>query len=112
MHDEYKTCIDECQKCAVECEHCATACLHEPDVGARTRCIQELRDCADICTLAVQYMARGSSHAKALCDLCATICDSCATECGKFRDTHCQSCATACRRCADECRKMAAKTAV
>lgn len=109
MHEEYRTCIEECQKCTVECEHCATACLKEPDVGARTHCIQVLRDCADICALAVRYMARGSSDAKAICDLCATICDKCATECAKFDDQHCQSCASACRRCADECRKMAAK---
>lgn len=110
MHEEYQSCIDACEKCAVECEHCATACLQEPDVSARSHCIQLLRDCADICVVATQWMARGSSYANKLCGLCADLCDACGAECAKFKDQHCQSCANECRRCAEECRKMAGKT--
>lgn len=106
MHQEYQACIDACSKCAAECEHCATACLKEPDVQARTHCIQLLRDCADICVQSVQWMARGSTFAKAMCELCAQVCDACGAECAKFKDEHCQRCATACRQCAEECRKM------
>lgn len=109
MHDEYRACIQACSTCGQECEHCATACLQEPDVGARTRCISMLRDCADICFMAVSYMARGSQNAGALCGLCADICNACADECARFKDDHCQRCAEACRGCAEECLKMARK---
>lgn len=107
MHEQYQACIAACNACAAECEHCATACLQEPDVQARIRCIQILRDCADICFFASAYMARGSNYAKMICGLCAQICEACATECAAFKDEHCQKCAAACRSCAEECRKMA-----
>lgn len=110
-HMENKECMDACQTCAVECEHCATACLQEPDAQARTRCIQLLRDCADICFMSAAYMGRGSQYARDLCRLCAEICEACGTECARFKDEHCQRCAAECRRCADECRKMAGKVA-
>nr|WP_206699301.1 four-helix bundle copper-binding protein [Brevibacillus agri] len=89
------------------CEECLTACLQEPDAQKRTKCIQTLRDCADICALSVQYMSRNSEYAKQLCGLCATICEACATHCEMFKDTHCQECARMCRECAAECRNMA-----
>ena len=107
MHEQFRSCVEACQKCTAECEHCATACLQEPDVSARTRCVQLLRDCADICVLSVQWMARGSSYANKICGLCADTCEACATECARFKDEHCQRCAEACRRCAAECRQMA-----
>lgn len=108
-HEQNQACIAACSTCAVECEHCATACLNEPDVQARTHCIQLLRDCADICFQSIAYMGRGSNFAKQLCGLCAEICDACAAECARFQDEHCQRCAAECRRCAEECRKMAGR---
>jgi hypothetical protein len=107
MHEHYHACITACQTCAVECEHCATACLQKPDVTARIRCIQLQRDCADICFMAVAFMARGSNYAKQICALCADICDACGAECARFKDDHCQRCVEECRRCAAECRRMA-----
>lgn len=86
-------------------EECFTACLQEPDVQARVNCIKVLNDCAGICLEAVQYMARNSQFAKALCQVCATICDACAKECEMFKDTHCQECARIYRECAEECVK-------
>jgi hypothetical protein len=86
---------------------CLVSCLHEPDVQARIKCIATLRDCADICSLAAQYMSRNSAYAKQLCALCAQICEDCANECAMFKDAHCQQCAEICRQCAQECRAMA-----
>lgn len=111
MHEEYRSCIEACDRCAVECEHCATACTQEPDANARAHCVTLLRDCADLCSLSSLFMARGSTMAQALCDLCARACDACGAECAKFKDEHCQKCAVECRRCAEECRKMAMATA-
>ena len=104
-----QACIDACNVCAQACEECYSACLSEPDVQARIHCVHVLRDCADICSIATQFMSRDSEFSQQICTLCATICDTCAAECAKFQDTHCQKCADMCHNCADECRKMATK---
>jgi hypothetical protein len=108
MHEQYKSCIEACQACANACDHCAAACLQEQDVKSMARCIANDMDCAQICRLAVGYMARGSAHAAALCRLCAQVCRACGEECAKHQMDHCQECAAACRRCAEECERMAA----
>lgn len=105
---QYKKCIDACNSCMQACEQCLTACLKEPDAAQRGRCVQLLRDCADICALASRVMSRGSDFAGAICRVCAEICEACAQECGRFQDEHCQECARACSACAEECRRMAA----
>lgn len=60
-------CIDVCNKCMQACEECLTSCMKEPDIQARVKCMQLLRDCADICSFASQYMSRNSQFAKDLC---------------------------------------------
>lgn len=106
-HEQFKTCIDACNDCALACNYCASACLKEKDGATMARCIQLDIDCAEICRLAVGYMARGSELAAEICEVCATICDACAQECARHQMPHCQECAQACRRCAEECRRMA-----
>jgi len=101
-----QACINACNICVQACDECYSACLGEPDVQARIHCVQVLRDCADSCAMAVQYMSRNSEFSQQICGICATICDTCAAECAKFQDAHCQKCADICRSCADECRKM------
>lgn len=105
-HDKYQSCISACEACADACDHCASACLDEKDASAMARCIRLDMDCAQLCRLAAGYMARGSEHAKAICELCADICEACAEECVQHEHEHCQECADACRRCAQECRQM------
>jgi hypothetical protein len=106
-HEHFQSCISACNECAVACDHCASACLKEPDPAKMARCIQLDIDCAEICRLAVGYMARGSELAADVCELCATICEECAHECARHPMGHCQDCAKACGRCAEECRRMA-----
>ena len=108
-HEQFNNCIDACNDCALACDHCASACLKERDVAAMARCIQLDMDCAEICRLAVGFMARGSELAADVCDTCATICDACAQECTKHQMVHFQECAKACRRCAQECRQTASR---
>lgn len=106
-HEKFQSCIDACSECAVECNHCATECLHEKEVAKLTRCIQLDRDCAAICSLAVDFMSRNSEYAYQVCELCAEICTACAEECEKNSHlNHCKKCAGVCRRCAEECRAM------
>jgi hypothetical protein len=46
------------------------------------RCIALDTDCAAICQLAAEAMARASEYATAFCRLCADICQACGDECG------------------------------
>ena len=108
-HEHFKARIDACNDCAVACDHCAAACLREPNPSEMARCIQLTTDCAEVCRLAVAYMARGSELTADVCEVCATVCDACAQECARHQAPHCQECAKACRRCAQECRKMASQ---
>ena len=106
---QYKSCLEACNACVTACEHCAVSCLHEPDIKTMVRCIELDRDCADMCSLAAQFMSRGSTYAAKFCALCAEICQACGDECAKHKMEHCQQCAKACHKCAQECRTMAQK---
>jgi hypothetical protein len=106
-HEDFQDCIAACHACAVACNHCAAACLQEPDVKAMVRCIALDTDCAQLCQLAIAFMARDSPFAASVCGVCAQVCDACAAECGQHPMDHCQQCAEACRRCAAACRAMA-----
>lgn len=105
-YEEYQDCIAACHACVVACNHCEASCLQEPHVQEMVRCIGLDSDCAQVCSLAISFMAGGSDYAPAVCRLCAEICDACAQECGKHDMDHCQQCAEACRRCAEACRTM------
>ena len=108
QNQKYQTCIDACNDCFEACEFCATSDLREQDVKSMARCIQLNRDCANICSIASQFMSRDSEYSKKICAICADVCDECAQECEKYTDMeHCKLCAQACRRCAEECRKIA-----
>jgi hypothetical protein len=106
-HRQHSSCIAACDACAAACDHCATACLGESQVAQLADCIRLDIDCAAVCRLASGAMARGSSEAKAICALCATLCDACAAQCEKHEHEHCRQCAQACRNCAEACRAMA-----
>lgn len=64
-------------------------------------------DCAAICGLAADAIARGSEHAAAICALCAQICKACGDECSKHEADHCKACAKPCLKCAQKCGTMA-----
>src|SRR5674476_1163068 len=53
-----ESCIEACNECVTACENCASSCLHEQDIKPMARCIELDRDCADICSLAAQFMSR------------------------------------------------------
>jgi hypothetical protein len=107
-YEEFQDCIAACHACVVACNHCAASCLQEPHVQDMVRCIALDTDCAQICQLAIAFMAGGSDHVGAVCRVCAEICQACGEECGKHDMDHCQQCAEACRRCAEACRSMPA----
>jgi len=105
-NENMQACIQKCMQCLQACEECLTLCITGPNKDEKEKCMTILRDCIDICDIAVKYMSRGSNHAKHICKECAEICDLCAQECEKMTVDHCKKCAEICRQCADECRKM------
>jgi hypothetical protein len=105
-YEDYQEAIAACHACVVACNHCEASCLQEPDVKTMARCIGLDSDCAQICELAISYMAGGSEFVGRVCRVCAEVCDACAAECGRHDMDHCQQCAEACRRCAQACRAV------
>ena len=103
-HKQNQRLIDALAKCVAECNHCAIACLQEQDVKMMQRCIRLDLDCAEICNLAISFVARGSEHAEHILRECGEICKACAEECEKHNHMeHCKRCAEACRECAEAC---------
>lgn len=96
--------INALTNCLQACENCATACLEEPNAASMATCIRTARDCADICSSAIRYLARDSRHSISLVGICADICAECAGECDKHDHDQCIECAKACRRCEESCR--------
>ncbi|MEP7278416.1 MAG: four-helix bundle copper-binding protein [Bacteroidota bacterium] len=91
--------------CADACNFCTTACLGEPDVKMMTACIRLDMDCAAICSLTAQFIARKSIHGKHLLKECAELCGLCAAECEKHEHMqHCKDCAHACRVAEKACK--------
>lgn len=88
-------CIEACERCAAEC---ATAGNAE-----REKCAALARDCADIASLSLSLMSRGSLYADAICAVHAQACEACAQMCAKFTDPCCVECMNACQACAKEC---------
>lgn len=105
----YQQCLDQCYACAAACNYCATACLSEGHAEAMAQCIRLDIECAEVCTLAANTMARESAFSAEICAVCAKVCEACAAVCDKHEEDHCQRCAAACRACADSCRSMYAE---
>ena len=99
-----KACIDACNDCATECGSCFSHMVGKESENDCPACCIE---CASICRLCADAIARNSPFAKQICQLCADICGWCAEQCDAHDMDHCKRCAAACRRCAEACRAMA-----
>jgi hypothetical protein len=105
---EIETCMENCLDCSRACRETMSYCLLKGGRHAELEHIKLLVDCAAICTLAVEFMMRGSAGHGLVCGACAKICGDCADDCGMMEDdSRMQSCADICRRCADSCAAMA-----
>lgn len=102
--NNYEEIIHSLSECVIACETCLASCLEEDNVKQMTECIKLDRDCADTCSLAVQFLSRNSGISKSIIGLCADICAQCAEECEKHDHDHCQKCAEACRKCEETCK--------
>lgn len=93
------------QKCSATCAATTTHCLEMGDEHAEVDHITTMIDCSTICATAADFVARKSSNAGAVMELCAEICRQCAIECEQHADGDdlMLACAKVCRECADEC---------
>lgn len=98
-----KACITACDTCATECGSCFSHMVGKESANDCPACCIE---CAAMCRLSADAMARNSPFQKDICALCAKVCDWCAEQCAAHDMAHCKQCAEACRRCADACRTM------
>ncbi|MDF9841009.1 MULTISPECIES: four-helix bundle copper-binding protein [unclassified Paenibacillus] len=101
---QYQECIDACIKCMNACNYSYVSSLKEYDLAALRESIRLDRECADICSFAVQAMTRQSPFVVEILRLCAEICERCADESSRHMQTHCQDCIDACRSAAMACR--------
>ena len=99
--------IGQLNDCAATCSYCITACLGEDNVQMLANCIRLNIDCAEMCTVTANFLARNSPHAKHLLQECVEICNACSAACEKHAHMdHCRQCADACRKCAASCEDM------
>jgi hypothetical protein len=105
-HMDHEDLLETLQKCEETCEHMTTMLKRKHDVNMRSRQLDFLRDCADICTLTSKYIARHSVFSKHIANLCAFVCEVCATECSRYPDKESQHCARVCLHCARKCKKF------
>src|SRR3954465_2947348 len=102
-------CIELCEECHGSCVETMTHCLKIGGPHSAQDHIRLMWDCAEICTLAADFMHRGSDFYSRMCALCAEICARGADDCARFgHDPIMKRCAEACRNCASACQEMAA----
>lgn len=92
------------QDCEATCEHMINHIKRMKDSQIRIKQSMLLRDCADICGLTANYIARDAIFKRHAAILCADICDACGKECDRFPDQESRHCAQICFHCAMKCR--------
>lgn len=96
-------------ECHRICEETINYCLQQGGRHAEASHIRLLTDCADLCRVAADFMARSSDFHPAICGVCADVCRQCAAACEAFGDDEqMMRCAQACRECEQACQQMAA----
>lgn len=101
-------CIQHCMECHRVCTETVSHVLHGGHAHNEASHLIALLDCAQMCGLHADFMARRSPHHRHLAKECAEICTACAVLCTAHPDADGQmeKCAQVCRVCADHCTKM------
>lgn len=111
LTDEMQMCIQNCIVCHQSCAQMINHCLQKGGLHASPDHIRTLMDCAEICSVAADFMIRNSDLHPSTCRVCAEVCMACAQSCERLdsQDEMMKSCAEICRQCADSCEKMAVR---
>ncbi len=108
LKPEIQQCVEDCLECHRICEETITYCLEKGGKHADPKHIRILRDCAEICKTAADFMLHGSELQPRTCAVCAEACELCAKSCEQFANNDImQTCVEICRKCAESCRKLA-----
>lgn len=67
-------------ECAIACRLCAEACIKRNDIELLQRCIHLNVDCAELCTITINFLIRNSEILDDQLDVCAELCALCAEE--------------------------------
>ena len=92
--------LDACDDCAVACMHCLAEMA---SIASSNQCPTCCVECAAVCRITADAIARNSPNADQFRLLCAQVCNWCASECEVHSRDHCLACAEACRKCAAAC---------
>ena len=113
MAEEMQRCVQLCHDCHATCIQMIDHCLKLGGQYAAPAHIRLLMDCAQMCSITADFMARASSYHDRTCRLCAELCRSCAESCARVAgdDQPVKQCAELCRRCAESCDRMASNKA-
>jgi hypothetical protein len=109
---ELVTALSECSRI---CGMCADACLGEGNVQSLVRCIRVDLDCAAVCDVTADVLARAVDPdwrlIRGQLQSCLTACAVCAEECDRHgpQHAHCRVCAETCRATEQACRQALAK---
>ena len=77
---------------------CADECLGDPSM---TECARVCRDVADLASLNVEFISRGSSFGLDAAETFALAAEQAERVCSQYPHEHCQECASAMRRAID-----------
>lgn len=113
MGEDMQRCIQLCQDCHARCIQLISHCLTLGGRHATPTHIRLLMDCAQLCTVTADFMARDSAFHERTCTVCAELCRRCAESCDQIAgdDQLIKQCAELCRRCAESCDRMASHSA-
>jgi hypothetical protein len=107
--DMLLSCAKACADCQQACDACSAHCVAMLAEGKtqHTKTLQLCNDCAAMCAVSAQIVARHGPLTNVVCNACADACNQCATACEASKeDAHMRHCAEECRRCEKACRTM------
>ncbi|MFO1431798.1 MAG: four-helix bundle copper-binding protein [Candidatus Competibacteraceae bacterium] len=107
--DVISACVKACYACSESCTLCADACLGETQLEMLRRCARLTLDCAAICAVTGQVVARQTETVAEVLrkqlESCITACRVCREECQRHANEHghCRLCAQSCQFCEKAC---------
>jgi hypothetical protein len=105
----FDRCAKACNDCQRICDACAAHCAHLIAKGKmeHMKTLRTCQDCAGICAMAAQIVARRGPFSDITCRCCAEACARCGKACAEHSgDQMMRACAEECRRCEEACRDM------
>jgi len=107
--DMMMSCAKACSDCQRACDMCSAHCVAMLTEGKtqHAKTMQMCNDCAALCAVSAQIVARHGPLLQVTCTACADACNQCAKACDAHKeDEHMKHCAEQCRLCEKACRTM------